>query len=268
VTVLDQMSFESGVPNVARIYDALLGGKDNFAVDRAAALALAAAVPGAARAARDNRAFLGRAVHCLVAEAGISQFLDIGTGLPTAGSVHEVARAANPDARVVYADNDRVVVSHARALLEQAPGVVAVEGDLCYPRELLTRREVKAVIDFSRPVGVLLVAVLHFLDDSQAPYQAVRAIVDRIAPGSFVVISHVTGDQLPAGAVARAREIYQDALVAGTARSRAAVLRFFDGTELIRPGLADVAAWRSGRALPSRPTLMWAGIGRKPDPGQ
>lgn len=266
VTVLGQQSFETGIPNVARIYDALLGGKDNYAVDREAALALAAAIPGAARAARDNRAFLGRAVHYLAATAGISQFIDIGTGLPTRGNVHEVARAANPDARVVYVDNDPVVVSHGRALLAEAAGVMAVEGDLRYPRELLTRREVKQAIDFDQPVGVLLVAVLHFLDDSQAPYQAVRAIIDRITPGSHVVISHVTGDQLPGSAVQRAQEIYHGAFVQGAARSRPAIMRFFEGTELVGPGLVDVAAWRSGRQLPSRPTLFWAGIGRKPGP--
>ena len=132
VTVLDQESFEVGIPNIARIYDALLGGKDNYAVDREAALALAAAIPSAARAARDNRAFLGRAVRYL-AEAGITQFLDIGTGLPTQGAVHEIAQEACPGARVLYVDNDEVVVSHARALLAKAPGVLAVEGKKTTP---------------------------------------------------------------------------------------------------------------------------------------
>jgi hypothetical protein len=264
VTVLDQESFETGIPNVARIYDALLGGKDNFAVDREAALALTAAIPGAARAAHDNRAFLGRAVHYLAAEAGISQFLDTGTGLPTWGSVHEIAQAANPAARVVYVDNDAVVVSHGRALLAKAPGVLAVEGDLRYPRELIGRKEVREVLDFTRPVAVLLVAVLHFLGDSESPWRAVSAITRRLAPGSYVAVSHVTGDDIPAEAVDRARDIYAGALVQGTARRRSEIMRFFEGLELIDPGLVDVAAWRSGREQEADgPVLFWAGIGRK-----
>jgi hypothetical protein len=264
VTVADQESFEAGTPSAARVYDALLGGNANHAVDREAALALTAAVPGAARAARDNRAFLGRAVHHLAAEAGITQFLDIGSGLPTARNTHDVARAVNPDARVVYADSDRGVVSHARALLATVPGVLAVEGDAQYPRELLTRREVREALDLTRPVAVLLVAVLHFLGDSANPGQAVEAITRRIAPGSYMVISHVTGDQISPQAVQQAREIYAG-FTPGTARSRAQITALFDGLRLIAPGLADVAAWRSGRDLPARPTLFWAGIGRKPE---
>ena len=201
VTLLDQESFETGIPNIARVYDALLGGKDNYAVDRQAALALTAAIPHADRAARDNRAFLGRAVRYLAAEAGISQFLDIGTGLPTQGNVHEIAQAVNPDARVVYVDNDNVVVSHGRALLAKAPGVLAVEGDLRYPRELLGRKEVRTFLDFTQPVAVLLVAVLYFLGDSESPWQAISAITRRIAPGSYVAVSHVTGDEIPAHSI-------------------------------------------------------------------
>lgn len=268
VTLLDQGSFKTGIPNIAQVYDALLGGKDNYAVDREAALALTAAIPDAARAARDNRAFLGRAVRHLAAEAGISQFLDIGTGLPTQGNVHEIAQAVNPDARVVYVDNDDVVVSHGRALLAKAPGVLAVEGDLRYPRELIGRKEVRTFLDFTQPVAVLLVAVLHFLGDSESPWQAVSAITRRIAPGSYVAISHVTGDDIPAQAVDRARDIYAAALVQGSARSRARIMRFFEGLELIDPGLVDVGAWRSGHGREAgRPVLFWAGIGRKPGTG-
>ena len=178
------------------------------------------AVPGAQRAARDNRAFLGRAVHFLAAEAGIDQFLDIGTGLPTRGNVHEIAREVNPDARVVYCDNDPIVVAHARALLADASDVKAVEGDVRYPRHLLTLPAVRELIDFSRPVAVLLVAVLHFVPDSDSPWSAVKRITDHLAPGSFVVISHVTSDGLADEAVRRARDIYAGALAQGTARSR------------------------------------------------
>lgn len=265
VIYLDDAALDAGIPNVARIYDYLLGGKDNFAADREAALALKTAIPDAERAARDNRAFLRRAVRFL-AEQGISQFIDIGTGLPTQGNVHEIARAVIPDARVLYVDNDLVVVSHARAILAKSEDVVAVEGDLCYPRELLSRREVRNVIDFEQPVGVLLIAVLHFIDSSQQPWQAVEAILQRVPPGSYLVVSHVTGDDISEAAVKQAREIYYGARVQGEARSYAAISRFFAGTELVEPGLVDVSTWRSGREHASkyRPTLFYAGVGRKP----
>lgn len=256
----------SGLSNVARIYDALLGGKDNLAADRDAARRLMEAVPGAARAAKDNRAFLGRVVRFLAADAGISQFLDIGTGLPVGGHVHEIAQAVNPAARVVYADNDPIVVAHARALLAEARSVAAVEGDVRYPRHLLTMPAVRDLIDFSRPVAVLLVAVLHFVPDSEDPWSAVRVITDWLAPGSYLVVSHVTGDEIPDDAVRRAAEIYQGALVQGTARSVGEVARFFDGLDMAEPGLVDVAEWRPGRraAAVGRPVLFWAGAGRKP----
>jgi len=252
-------------PNVARIYDALLGGKDNYAADRQAARDLEAAVPGAARAARDNRAFLGRAVHYLAAGAGIRQFIDIGTGLPTRGHVHQIARAVDPAARVVYADSDPLVVMHARALLADAPHVTAVEADVRFPRHLLTMPAVRDLIDFGQPAAVLLVAVLHFVDDSEGPAAIVAAITDQLAPGSYIVISHVTGDHLPAGAVRQAREIYLGAYTTGTARTRDQVGRMLDGLELVPPGLTDVAAWRPRRRVThDRPVLFYAAIGRKP----
>jgi hypothetical protein len=259
-------SHDSGLSNVARIYDALLGGKDNFAADRDAARKLMEAVPGAERAARDNRAFLARVVRFLAADAGISQFLDIGTGLPVGGHVHEIAQAVNPAARVVYADNDPVVVAHARALLTDSPLVGAVEGDVRYPRHLMTMPEVRGLIDFAQPVAVLLVAVLHFVPDSDSPWSAVHTITDRLAPGSYVVVSHVTGDETSDAAIAQAAEIYQGALVRGAARSRTEIARFFDGLEIMPPGLVDVAEWRPRRRAEAigRPVLFWAGAGRKP----
>jgi S-adenosyl methyltransferase len=260
-----QRSFDSRLANVARIYDVLLGGKDNYAADREAARKLVEAVPGAARAARDNRAFLARAVRFLAGEAGIRQFLDIGTGLPVGGHLHEIAQAANPGARVVYADNDPVVVAHARALLADSGSVVAVEGDVRYPRHLLTMPAVREVIDFSQAAAVLLVAVLHFVPDSESPWSAVHAIAERLAPGSYVVVSHVTGDEISDGAVKQAADIYQGALVRSAARSRSEIARFFDGLEMVPPGLVDVAEWRPGRraAAIGRPVLFWAGVGRK-----
>jgi hypothetical protein len=265
--VLGGQAFDTSVPNAARVYDCLIGGKENYAADRAAAAALTAAIPAAARAARDNRAFLGRVVRFLAGEAGIAQFLDIGTGLPARGSVHEVAREVNPDARVVYADHDPVVVAHARALLAGtgpgAEGVAAVQGDLESPRELTGRREVREVIDFRQPVAVLLAGVLHFLDDSANPWEITKYLTGKIAPGSYVVISHGTGDQLTPQALARAREVYAG-FAPATARSRARVLSFFEGLDLVVPGLVDVQDWRPGRGLPRRPTLLWGGVGRKP----
>jgi hypothetical protein len=262
----DRRGLDSRLSNVARIYDALLGGKDNYAVDREAARNLVAAVPDAARAAKDNRAFLGRVVRFLAAEAGIGQFLDIGPGLPTRGNVHEIARAVNPAARVVYADNDPIVAAHARALLADTPDVSAIEADVRYPRHLLTLPAVRKLIDFDKPVAVLLVAVLHFVPDSDSPWSAVRCITDHLAPGSYVVISHVTSDEMTEKAISTAQQIYAGALVQSQARSKGDVARFFDGLDLIDPGLVDVTTWRSRPCLSggARPVLFYAGVGRKP----
>jgi hypothetical protein len=264
VTLAGQQSFDSGIPNVARIYDALLGGKDNYATDREAALALTAAIPGAARAARDNRAFLARAVRYLAGQAGISQFLDIGAGLPTRGHVHEIAQAANPGARVAYVDNDPVVIAHAHALLAGTPATAVVDADVRFPRDLMTMTGVRKQIDFDQPAAVLLVAVLHFVPDSDGPRSIVRCITDHLAPGSYLVISHVTGDQTPPEAIDRARDIYGTAYVRGAARTRDDIEGFFDGLDLIPPGVTDAACWRSRRRATPRPALFYAGIGRKP----
>jgi SAM-dependent methyltransferase len=275
VTVPGQGSAESGVPNVARVYDALLGGKDNYAADRAAARGLAAAVPGVAQGARANRSFLGRAVRYL-ARQGITQILDIGSGLPTLGNVHEVAHEVAPDARVVYADIDPVVVAHARALLADSPAaaspkVAAVEADLRYPRNLITSREIREHLDLDQPVGLLLVAVLHFLTDADRPHDIVRCLAGRLAPGSYVVISHGTADHIAPGAARAAAAVYEGASAPGVARSRDDILRFFDGLDMVPPGITDPAAWRPGPtsgpvALPGQPAVFYAGIGRVPGP--
>jgi hypothetical protein len=259
---LDNPAFDTSRPNIARIYDALLGGKDNYEADREAAQALTEAIPSAVRAAHDNRAFLRRVVTYL-ARAGIAQFLDIGTGLPAQGSVHEVAQEISPGARVLCVDNDPVVLAHAEALLSKAEGVMAVERDVQYPRELLGRRMVREFLDFDQPIAVLLVAVLHFVGDEGRPWEAVKAITDRLAPGSYLVVSHVTGDELPEEAIDRAREIYAETFVPGTVRRRSEILRFFTGTSLIDPGLVDVAHWKPDRPVRDRPTVFWAGVGRK-----
>jgi SAM-dependent methyltransferase len=258
-------------PNVARVYDALLDGKDNYAADRAAARRLAAAVPGVERAARANRSFLGRAVR-YVAGQGITQFLDIGSGLPTRGNVHQVAHEINRDTRVAYADIDPVVVAHARALLADAPAVdrpkvTAVEADLRYPRNLITSREIRDHLDLTQPTGLLLVAVLHFLTDAERPHDAVRCLAGRLAPGSYIVISHGTADHIGADATRAAAAVYDRASAPGVARSREEIEQFLNGLELVPPGIVDPAAWRPGLAVagpPTRPTLFYAGIGRLP----
>jgi S-adenosyl methyltransferase len=257
--------FDPTVPNVARIYDFLLGGKDNFPADREAARRLVKAVPGAVRAARDNRAFMQRAVRFLATEAGIRQFVDIGTGLPTRGNVHEIAHAASPDTRVVYVDNDPVVLTHAHALLAKPVTVGAVECDLRYPGHLLTMPEVRALIDFDKPFALLMVAVLHFMEDSEDPWATLNYYKSKMPPGSYLVISHVTGDNLARDAIDQASDIYKQASAPGVARALGDIERFFSGLEMVAPGLVNVTAWRP--QFPDRkhrPALFYAGIGRKP----
>jgi SAM-dependent methyltransferase len=262
-----------GTANVARVYDALLGGKDNYASDRAAARQLVAAVPSAARAARANWSFLGRAVHYLATQ-GISQYLDIGSGLPTQGNVHQVAHEFSPAPRIVYADIDPVVVAHARALLADSPDVglprvTVLEADLRYPRHLITSREIRNHLDLAEPIGLLLVAVLHFLTDAGRPHDVVRCLASRLAPGSYIVVSHGTAEHISPDAARAAAAVYDRASAPGIARSRDDIERFLGGLELIPPGLTDATAWRPGpvpRPIgpPGHPLLSYAAIGRVP----
>lgn len=261
----EPVTFDTAIPNVARIYDYLLGGKDNFAADREACERLLKAVPAAARAARDNRQFLGRAVWFLAREAGIRQFLDLGTGLPTLGNVHEVAHAAESASRVVYVDNDPVVLTHANAVLAKSPKVAAVNADLRDPDKLVALPQVQALLDFSEPVAVLLVAVLHFVADSEDPWSIVDRYKSMMAPGSYLVLSHVTGDRLPDGAIRQATEVYEQASVPGVARSRRQVDRFFQGLDMVPPGLVDPCSWHySSPPREPGPVILYAGVGHKP----
>ena len=262
----EALAFDPAVPNVARIYDFLLQGKDNYAADREAARRLLEAVPGAARAAQGNRRFLGRAVWFLVRDAGIRQFLDIGTGLPTLGNVHEVAHAADPLSHVVYVDNDPVVVTHANALLADSLRVTAVQADLRDPDRLLSLPAVRAVIDFAQPMAVLMVAVLHFVEDREDPWSIVSKYKSMMAPGSYLALSHVTGDGSPDEAVRQAVEIYEHASAPGIARSRTQVARFFHGLDMVAPGLVDPNCWRCPAPTDKpAPAIFYAGMGRKPD---
>jgi S-adenosyl methyltransferase len=258
------------VPNVARVYDYLLGGKDNFAADREAAERLLEAVPGAAGAARENRAFLGRAVRFLAEEAGICQFLDLGTGLPTADSVHQIAQAGDPrQVRVVYADYDPVVVRHAEAILGNSLTVAVVRADLREPWDLVARPAVRSLINFAQPVAILLVAVLHFTEDHEDPWAIVNCYKDLMAPGSFLVISHVTADQLSGDAARQAQAVYAGASAPGVARTREQIAAFFAGLEMVPPGLVNVSGWRPGHLDPAPgPAVLYAGIGRKTSPGR
>ena len=231
--------FDVSRPNVARVYDVLLGGKDNFAADRAAAGQLLEAVPDAAVAARENRAFLSRAVRFLCQEAGIRQFLDLGAGLPAAGAVHEMTEGAVPPAQVVYADNDPMVLRHAEALISGQMWAEAVHADLRQPRLLLTQPAVQRLINLAEPVAVLLVAVLHFLDEADDPYVVVDYLKDQIAPGSYVAnIDIATADHIPAEAASRARKVDQGASAPGVTRPAvdigAILRRTIDGEP--RPG--------------------------------
>jgi len=250
--------------HISRVYDYWLGGKDNFAVDRIAAERVIAAYPDIVRSARGNRAFLGRAVRYLVGEAGVRQFLDIGTGLPAADNTHEVAQSEAPECRVVYVDNDPVVLSHAKALLASGPdGATAyVDADLRDPETILAAAA--EVLDFSRPVAVMLVAILQHIGDQDDPYGIVARLLAEIPSGSYLALSHPARD-IHAAAMAEIAD-RMNKLVAEkvTFRTRAEVLRFFDGLELVEPGLVPVPRWRPASHLDAAgPTVMWGGVGRK-----
>ncbi|MFI6447040.1 SAM-dependent methyltransferase [Kitasatospora sp. NPDC050543] len=255
------------IPHPARMYDYYLGGKDNFPADREAAEKVLALGPLVRISALANRAFLGRAVRHL-AEQGIKQFLDIGTGIPTAGNTHEAARAIEPDTRVVYLDNDPIVLVHSRALLAGAShgSAVVARADLRDPQGILDTPEVRKLLDSGQPVGLLLLAVLHFIDEQDDPYAIVRRLVDALPPGSMLALSHATGDFATPAEAAKGSALYRNASAQLTMRSHEQVLRFFDGLELAEPGLVTAPLWRPDQ--PAQPTdervAIWAGVGRKP----
>jgi len=257
-------TFDTGVPHPARVYNAILGGKDNYAADRAAAEATIRAFPGNVQAARANRAFLARAVNFLTAEAGIRQFLDIGTGLPSADNTHEVAQAAAPGCRVVYVDNDPIVIVHARALLAGSGPVSVVPGDLRDPVGLLADPAVRDVLDFSRPMAVLLVAVLHFIRDQEGPERIVDQLKEAMPAGSYLAISHGTQDFSPQRAAAAVRG-YDEASAPFVLRSREQVAGLLSGLDLVEPGLVQLPFWRPDGGDGGDPSKIWlyAGVGRK-----
>jgi SAM-dependent methyltransferase len=253
------------VPNVARMYDYMLGGKDNYASDRAAVEKLIEMAPAVPAFARLNRAFLHRAVS-FVAGQGVSQFLDIGAGLPTQRSVHEAARALNPGARAVYVDNDPVVAVHSRALLGGIPGVAFALGDIRDPAALLRDPEVTGQLDFSQPVCVLLLAVLHFVTDTEDPARLVAAFRDALAPGSYLIMSHGTAHGAPPEVAARsgqASRVYDSATSRITYRDPAEVSPFLQGFSLVEPGLVHISQWRPPVPVRYEFDGFLAAVGRK-----
>ncbi|WP_067489607.1 SAM-dependent methyltransferase [Actinomadura hibisca] len=255
---------DTTTPNVARMYDFYLGGKDNYAADRAAAREVLKFAPHIPALARANRAFLRRAVRHLCA-AGVDQFLDIGAGLPTHGNVHEIAQAAAPGSRVVYVDNDPTVLVHGRALLEGEEDAKVVPGDVRDVPGLLADPTVRGLLDLSRPVAVLMVALLHCVADEDDPWAAVAELRDALPPGSHLVLSHIcASDHVdPARAAA---DVYQRSRTTMVLRERAAIERFMDGFELLDPGLAALDDWRpdGGGKRDDLPAWILCGVGRKP----
>jgi S-adenosyl methyltransferase len=256
--------FDTSVPHIARVYDYWLGGKDNFAADRALGEKTLTTYPNLVFSVRANRAFLARAVRFLAAGAGIRQFLDIGTGIPTANNTHEVAQQVAPQSRIVYVDNDPVVLAHARALLTSKPeGVCAyLDADLRDPDKILATAA--ETLDFRAPVAVMLIAVLHFIGDDAQASAIVRRLMDACAPGSFITISHAASDIDAAQQTEMVRQLNESVAEKATLRDRAGVARLFDGFELLEPGVVKTAQWRPDSELEAAsPAAVWCGVARK-----
>lgn len=249
------------VPSAARMYDYFLGGKTHFQADREAADRVLAACPEARQLALANRRFLTRAVWHL-ADHGVRQYLDLGSGLPTSPNVHEVARQVRPDARVVYVDNDPVAASHGRVLLATDEDIAFVQADIRNPRSVLKDPQVARLIDFSAPVAVLAVSVLHFLTDQEEPGQILEAFRARMAAGSYVVISHATTHGADEQALAEIADVYKASATPAVPRTPAAIEALFAGFDLIDPGLVHMSQWRSD--MPEEPggVRFLAGVGR------
>jgi hypothetical protein len=260
----DAADVDTTVAHPARVYDYWLGGTVNYAADREAAERVLAVSPGLRFRVRANRAFLARTVRYLAAEAGIRQFLDIGTGIPSANNTHEVAQAIAPDSRIVYVDNDPIVLRHARALLASSPEGATrfIPGDLRDTAAIL--RSAADSLDFTRPTAVLLVGVLHLISDSEGPYQIVAQLLDALPPGSFLVISHPASDIHASQAEAQ-RRYNERVSTPQTMRNHAEVTRFFDGLDLLPPGVVYVHAWRPDPADAAPPDGLSAhgGVARK-----
>jgi hypothetical protein len=263
---------DTGKANIARVYDYLLGGSRNFRADQDAARAMIAIEPNTRVIVRANRDFLGRAVRFLAAEAGIRQFLDLGSGIPTAQNVHQVAQDAAPGARVVYADIDEVAVAHSRLILDGNPDATVIQADLRDPAKILADPATQRLIDFSQPVAVLLLAVLHFIPDADDPAGIVATVREALPPGSYLVICHACRDTEPDTADDRMSAYSSRIASQLVMRTTAEISRLFDGFTLVEPGLAWLPAWRPdpGDDVPEDPQRYWCqvGVGRLTEPGE
>jgi O-methyltransferase involved in polyketide biosynthesis len=246
------------------MYDYYLGGKDNYRVDREAVERVAEAMPEIRQLAQENRAFLRRAVRYM-ARQGIRQFIDIGSGLPTAGNTHEIAQEIAPDARVVYVDNDPVVLAHGRALLAADDNTTVATADMHEPDEVLRHPQTLKLIDFDQPVGVLMIAMVHFLTVEERA-SVMGRLRDALAPGSHLTATHVTTDGKPAEAVAQIEAVYATTPTPIYFRDSAEIGRFFDGFDLVEPGLVTLDHWHPDPADPAPEPTGWlyGGVGRKP----
>jgi hypothetical protein len=256
--------FDTSVPHVARVYDYWLGGKDNFAADRVMGERTLQAYPNLVYSVRANRAFLARAVRFLAGQ-GIRQFLDIGTGIPTADNTHEVAQRIAPDSRIVYVDNDPVVLSHAKALLKSTPeGACAyLDADLRDPDAILAGAA--QTLDFGQPVAVMLIAVMHFVGDDAQASAIMRRLTAACVPGSYVALSHAASDIDAAQMAEMIRRLNESTAEKTTLRDRGGVTRLFDGLELVEPGVIRAAEWRPDSDLEAAsPAALWGGVARKP----
>jgi hypothetical protein len=261
----EPLKFDSTVAHIARVQDYWLGGKDNFRVDREAGDEAIEAFPELVASVRNTRAFLARAVGYLARDAGIRQFLDIGTGIPAANNTHEVAQSVAPDSRIVYTDHDPAVLAHARALLVSRPaGTTAyLDADLRDTERILS--DAASTLDFSRPVAIMLVAVLHCIPDSDDPYAIVTKLVEAVPSGSYLVISHPASDLHAMKMAAMAHRLNRLMAQKVTPRSRADVARFFDGLPLVEPGLVRAPEWRPDPEFDAGDiSSMWSGIARIP----
>ena len=255
----------ASIAHVARVYDYLLGGKDNFAADREAAEQAMRINPDIVSTARANRAFLVRTTSYLVTQAGIRQFLDIGTGMPTNNNIHEVAQSIAPESRVVYVDHDPIVLSHARARLTSSPEGVTdyIEADLRQPRKILA--EAARTLDFSRPVAIMLISILHFILDRDDPYDLVSQLVNAVVPGSYVVISHAASDIDSGAMISMANRLNELMAQQSVPRTHREVAAFFAGLDLLEPGLVRVPEWRPASVADSAVRAqMWGAVARKP----
>jgi hypothetical protein len=250
-------------PNVARLYDYFLGGDHHYAADRELARRLLQTEPNARDLVKQNRAFLGRAVQ-LMCDAGIRQFIDLGSGIPTQENVHEIAQRADPAARVVYVDIDPVAVAHGKQILRGNQLATVINEDFRDPPAVTGNRAVRELIDLSQPVGLLMVAVLHFVPDSDDPAGVIAGFADHMASGSYLAISHATHDSRP-DVAAEVVELYKSTTAPANTRTRAEILRFFAGFDLVEPGLVWVPLWRPSGPPPEHPEQAWfyVGVGRR-----